>query len=85
MTYSVKWIPTNITFARRFDVYLDYPFFEHQVHAFISNLVSSFPVNMSPLVDLLLDKPQLFTFVFLLLYSEHCSLDKLRERRKNLE
>lgn len=31
MTYSVKWIPTNITFARRFDVYLDYPFFEHQV------------------------------------------------------
>jgi len=31
MTYSVKWIPTNVTFARRFDVYLDYPFFEHQV------------------------------------------------------
>lgn len=31
MTYSVKWVPTNITFARRFDVYLDYPFFEHQV------------------------------------------------------
>ncbi|GER37823.1 transmembrane 9 superfamily protein member [Striga asiatica] len=30
MTYSVKWVPTNITFARRFDVYLDYPFFEHQ-------------------------------------------------------
>uniref|UniRef100_A0A5B7A0L3 Transmembrane 9 superfamily member n=1 Tax=Davidia involucrata TaxID=16924 RepID=A0A5B7A0L3_DAVIN len=34
MTYSVKWIPTNITFARRFDVYLDYPFFEHQIHWF---------------------------------------------------
>lgn len=32
MTYSVKWISTNITFARRFDVYLDYPFFEHQVN-----------------------------------------------------
>ena len=32
MTYSVKWIPTNVTFARRFDVYLDYPFFEHQVN-----------------------------------------------------
>jgi hypothetical protein len=31
MTYSVKWEPTNITFAHRFDVYLDYPFFEHQV------------------------------------------------------
>ncbi|XP_051139427.1 transmembrane 9 superfamily member 1-like [Andrographis paniculata] len=34
MTYSVKWIETNITFARRFDVYLDYPFFEHQIHWF---------------------------------------------------
>ncbi|KAK3000889.1 hypothetical protein RJ639_021508 [Escallonia herrerae] len=34
MTYAVKWIPTDITFARRFDVYLDYPFFEHQIHWF---------------------------------------------------
>ncbi|GLT32850.1 hypothetical protein SLA2020_074850 [Shorea laevis] len=34
MTYSVKWIPTNVSFARRFDVYLDYPFFEHQIHWF---------------------------------------------------
>ncbi|KAL1533840.1 Transmembrane 9 superfamily member 1 [Salvia divinorum] len=34
MTYSVKWVPTNILFARRFDVYLDYPFFEHQIHWF---------------------------------------------------
>ncbi|EOX98100.1 hypothetical protein QUC31_015353 [Theobroma cacao] len=34
MTYSIKWIPTNVTFARRFDVYLDYPFFEHQIHWF---------------------------------------------------
>ncbi|KZV49809.1 transmembrane 9 superfamily member 3-like [Dorcoceras hygrometricum] len=34
MTYSVKWVPTNISFARRFDVYLDYPFFEHQIHWF---------------------------------------------------
>ncbi|KAF3529101.1 hypothetical protein DY000_02041346 [Brassica cretica] len=34
MTYSVNWIPTEITFARRFDVYLDYPFFEHQIHWF---------------------------------------------------
>ncbi|XP_038709330.1 transmembrane 9 superfamily member 1 [Tripterygium wilfordii] len=34
MTYSVKWVPTNITFGRRFDVYLDYPFFEHQIHWF---------------------------------------------------
>ncbi|RVW75966.1 Transmembrane 9 superfamily member 1 [Vitis vinifera] len=34
MTYSVKWIATTVTFARRFDVYLDYPFFEHQIHWF---------------------------------------------------
>ncbi|KAI9103631.1 hypothetical protein K1719_023254 [Acacia pycnantha] len=34
MTYSVKWEPTNVTFGRRFDVYLDYPFFEHQIHWF---------------------------------------------------
>ncbi|XP_050379311.1 transmembrane 9 superfamily member 1 [Argentina anserina] len=34
LTYAVKWIPTTITFARRFDVYLDYPFFEHQIHWF---------------------------------------------------
>ncbi|KAG5016106.1 hypothetical protein JHK85_022242 [Glycine max] len=34
MTYSVKWSPTNVTFGRRFDVYLDYPFFEHQIHWF---------------------------------------------------
>ncbi|GKV21224.1 hypothetical protein SLEP1_g31222 [Rubroshorea leprosula] len=34
LTYSVRWIPTNVTFARRFDVYLDYPFFEHQIHWF---------------------------------------------------
>ncbi|KAI3712415.1 hypothetical protein L1987_70971 [Smallanthus sonchifolius] len=34
MTYSVMWTETNITFARRFDVYLDYHFFEHQIHWF---------------------------------------------------
>eukprot|EP00252_Welwitschia_mirabilis_P021821 TRINITY_DN5713_c0_g1_i1.p1 TRINITY_DN5713_c0_g1~~TRINITY_DN5713_c0_g1_i1.p1 ORF type:complete len:588 (-),score=64.12 TRINITY_DN5713_c0_g1_i1:366-2129(-) len=34
LTYSVKWVETDITFARRFDVYLDYPFFEHQIHWF---------------------------------------------------
>ncbi|KAL0927063.1 hypothetical protein M5K25_001218 [Dendrobium thyrsiflorum] len=34
MTYSVKWIATNVTFAHRFDAYLDYPFFEHQIHWF---------------------------------------------------
>ncbi|KAK4801886.1 hypothetical protein SAY86_000089 [Trapa natans] len=30
LTYSVKWDSTNISFGHRFDVYLDYPFFEHQ-------------------------------------------------------
>jgi transmembrane 9 superfamily protein 3 len=34
MTYSVKWLQTDVTFARRFEVYLDYPFFEHQIHWF---------------------------------------------------
>ncbi|KAJ1265046.1 hypothetical protein BS78_08G048200 [Paspalum vaginatum] len=34
MTYSVKWVATNVSFARRFEVYLDYPFFEHQIHWF---------------------------------------------------
>ncbi|KAL0654248.1 hypothetical protein Bca4012_096939 [Brassica carinata] len=34
LTYSVQWIPTDIMFPRRFDVYLDYPFFEHQIHWF---------------------------------------------------
>ncbi|CAN6440195.1 unnamed protein product [Victoria cruziana] len=34
LTYSVKWVSTSISFAHRFDVYLDYPFFEHQIHWF---------------------------------------------------
>ncbi|GJU63193.1 transmembrane 9 superfamily member 1-like protein [Tanacetum coccineum] len=34
MTYSVTWTETNVTYARRFDVYLDYHFFEHQIHWF---------------------------------------------------
>lgn len=34
MTYSVKWVATEVSFARRFEVYLDYPFFEHQIHWF---------------------------------------------------
>ncbi|KAH7681043.1 transmembrane 9 superfamily member 3 protein [Dioscorea alata] len=34
MTYSVKWVSTNVSFARRFEVYLDHPFFEHQIHWF---------------------------------------------------
>ncbi|KAM0939992.1 putative nonaspanin (TM9SF), MFS transporter superfamily [Dioscorea sansibarensis] len=34
MTYSVKWVQTNVSFAHRFEVYLDHPFFEHQIHWF---------------------------------------------------
>lgn len=30
-TYSVTWRPSDIPFARRFERYLDYNFFEHQV------------------------------------------------------
>lgn len=31
LTYAVHWEQTNTSFIRRFDAYLDYPFFEHQV------------------------------------------------------
>jgi len=30
-TFSVRWTPSSIPFARRFERYLDYTFFEHQV------------------------------------------------------
>ncbi len=30
-TYSVQWVPTDTPFARRFERYLDYSFFEHKV------------------------------------------------------
>ena len=33
-TYSVDWISTDVTYSRRFDRYLDYDFFEHQIHWF---------------------------------------------------
>lgn len=31
-TYSVVWVPTEKPFARRFERYLDFHFFQHQVH-----------------------------------------------------
>ncbi|KAL3690591.1 hypothetical protein R1sor_016900 [Riccia sorocarpa] len=34
LTYAVKWTPVDTPFGRRFDAYLDYPFFEHQIHWF---------------------------------------------------
>ncbi|KAK9834844.1 hypothetical protein WJX81_003258 [Elliptochloris bilobata] len=33
-TYSVRWAPTATPFARRFERYLDYKFFGHQIHWF---------------------------------------------------
>jgi len=33
-SYSVKWQQTNTPFRRRFERYLDYNFFEHQIHWF---------------------------------------------------
>ena len=33
-TYSVEWSATSTPFHRRFDRYLDYDFFEHQIHWF---------------------------------------------------
>eukprot|EP00613_Pedinella_sp_CCMP2098_P073348 CAMPEP_0171905706 /NCGR_PEP_ID=MMETSP0993-20121228/5382_1 /TAXON_ID=483369 /ORGANISM="non described non described, Strain CCMP2098" /LENGTH=599 /DNA_ID=CAMNT_0012537261 /DNA_START=22 /DNA_END=1821 /DNA_ORIENTATION=+ len=33
-SYSVKWVPTVKTFEGRFERYLDYNFFEHQIHWF---------------------------------------------------
>jgi transmembrane 9 superfamily protein 3 len=33
-TYSITWYPTNIPFDSRFEKYLDYNFFEHQIHWF---------------------------------------------------
>uniref|UniRef100_A0A7S0WFB7 Transmembrane 9 superfamily member n=1 Tax=Chlamydomonas leiostraca TaxID=1034604 RepID=A0A7S0WFB7_9CHLO len=33
-TYAVQWTPTTTPFARRFERYLDYSFFEHKIHWF---------------------------------------------------
>ncbi len=38
-TYSVTWAPTPIHFSRRFERYLDYNFFEHQVCGAVSRLL----------------------------------------------
>jgi transmembrane 9 superfamily member 3 len=40
LTYSVTWVETDHPFARRFERYLDYNFFEHQIHWF--SLFNSF-------------------------------------------
>ncbi|XP_059299430.1 transmembrane 9 superfamily member 1-like isoform X2 [Lycium ferocissimum] len=34
MTYSVKWNLTNVSYAERFNVYLNYNFFENEIHWF---------------------------------------------------
>jgi transmembrane 9 superfamily member 3 len=33
-TYAVNWHPSDVPFERRFERYLDYSFFEHQIHWF---------------------------------------------------
>merc|ERR1712087_793043 len=40
MTYSVNWPSSTKTFKNRFDRYLDFDFFEHQIHWF--SLFNSF-------------------------------------------
>jgi transmembrane 9 superfamily protein 3 len=34
MTYSVTWSPTDVKYGHRYNRYLDYNFFEHQIHWF---------------------------------------------------
>jgi len=34
LTFSVQWLETDKSFANRFDRYLDFDFFEHQIHWF---------------------------------------------------
>ncbi len=34
MYYSVSWTQSDVEFEKRFDKYLDYDFFEHQIHWF---------------------------------------------------
>jgi hypothetical protein len=41
MIYYVKWEPTNITFSYHLDVYLDYPFFGHQLGIYFLQLRGS--------------------------------------------
>lgn len=35
LTYSVHWIPTTRSFNKRFERYLDFQFFEHQIHWYV--------------------------------------------------
>eukprot|EP00798_Chlamydomonas_sp_ICE-L_P018861 gene18861-25414_t len=41
-TYSVNWVPSTIPFARRFERYLDYNFFEHKFFIFDSFIMVIF-------------------------------------------
>jgi len=53
-TYSVKWEPTDVKFTHRFERYLDYNFFEHQIHWF--SIFNSFMmvIFLTGLVSLIL-------------------------------
>lgn len=52
--HSVKWEPTDVKFSRRFERYLDYNFFEHQIHWF--SIFNSFMmvIFLTGLVSLIL-------------------------------
>ena len=45
-TYSVTWAPTPIHFSRRFERYLDYNFFEHQVCILCLHPLHSIPFRV---------------------------------------
>lgn len=71
MTYSVKWEETTVSFARRFDVYLDYPFFEHQVSIVVYYLLVTYMHKRKKIIVSIclrhiyvLDTRLLLTFVY---------------------
>lgn len=77
MTYSVKWMSTNVTFARRFDVYLDYPFFEHQVSINVGSWFSchiSYWNNLFETVVLLVIRNIVCFYVYSWVANAHCHL-----------
>lgn len=53
-TYSINWSPSAIPFSRRFERYLDYNFFEHQIHWFSIFNSSMMVVFLMGLVSMIL-------------------------------
>ncbi|GKA90629.1 transmembrane 9 superfamily member 1-like protein [Tanacetum coccineum] len=54
MTYSVMWSETNVTFSWHFDVFLDYHFFEHQIHWFFVFNLFIMVIFLTRLVSMIL-------------------------------